>query len=89
MPGELAEGILGKYLGYKPHLGIYLDTLAVGGGDTGAFLATMLESEKGKKGKPSYIFIMGIDPKNATSLVQIRLPLRYRGELFQAITRQY
>ena len=45
VPGELAEGILSKYLGDKPHLGVYLNILAIGGGDAGALLPPVLEGE--------------------------------------------
>jgi len=48
---------------------------AIGGSDAGALLASVLESKKGKKGKPGYVFIVGIDTKNTACLVQISLPL--------------
>jgi hypothetical protein len=31
---------------------------AIGRGDTGAFLAAVLEGEEGEKGKSSYVFIV-------------------------------
>jgi hypothetical protein len=64
-----------KYLGDQPHIGVDLELLAIGGGNAGAFLTAVLEGKQGKKGKSSYIFARGIDPKNTTTLVQVYLPL--------------
>jgi hypothetical protein len=47
-----------------------VEPLAIGCGDSGTLLATVLESEQSEEGKPSYILIRGIDTKNAASLAQ-------------------
>jgi len=67
-----AEGVLGEDLGDQPHTGVKVNILAVGCRDSCAFLAAVLKRKEGKKGKASYIFTRGIDPKNTTGLVQIR-----------------
>jgi hypothetical protein len=45
MPAELAQGILGKHLGYQTHLGINLEPFAISGSNTGTFLTTVLKSK--------------------------------------------
>jgi hypothetical protein len=45
-------------------------SFTVSSGNTGALLATVLESEQGEEGKPSYVLIWSIDTKNAASLAQ-------------------
>ena len=42
---ELTQGILGKHLGYQPHLGINLKLFAIGGSNTGALLTAVLKSK--------------------------------------------
>jgi peptidase E len=42
---EMAQGVLVKYVGDHSHISIAQDVLAVGGGNTGTFLTTMLKSE--------------------------------------------
>jgi hypothetical protein len=41
---KLAQRGLVKDLAYKAHVGMYVNTMAICGGDPGAFLATMLKS---------------------------------------------
>jgi hypothetical protein len=49
--------------------------MAISCGNTGTFLATMLKSEKSKKGKTGYIFIGSVNAENAAAFVQSYLPL--------------
>jgi hypothetical protein len=70
IPRELTQGLLAEYLGYQTHIGTEVELLAIGCGNTGTLLTTVLESEQSEEGKSSYILIWGIDTKNAASLVQ-------------------
>ena len=73
--GEPTKWRLIKYVGYQSHLGVNVEVFTITGGDAGALLTTVLESKKGKKGKPGYIFIRGKNAENAAGLVQVLLPL--------------
>ena len=43
--GETTERLLTEYLGYQPHISKNLKPLTIGSGNTGALLATVLESK--------------------------------------------
>jgi hypothetical protein len=70
MPRKLCQRVFGEYVGNPSHSGVNSDSFTVGGGNTGAFLAAMLEGKKCKKGKAGYIFIRGINAENSARLVQ-------------------
>jgi hypothetical protein len=55
---EAADGLLGKDLGYQPHILVHQDLAAVGGNDAGAFLTTMLQGVKTKVGQFGRILVV-------------------------------
>jgi hypothetical protein len=67
---KLAQGFLGKHLGYQSHIGVNLKPFTIGGSNTGTFLTTVLKSKQCEKSKACYIFTGSINPKNAAALVQ-------------------
>jgi hypothetical protein len=45
IPAKLAQGVLVKDMGYQPHIGMKLNPLTVGCGNTSALLTAVLKSE--------------------------------------------
>jgi hypothetical protein len=70
MPGERPESILSEDVRNTPHARIDSDLFPIGRGDTGAFLAAVLEGKECEKGKTGYILVGCIDTKNAARFVQ-------------------
>jgi hypothetical protein len=58
---EVGQFVLGKRLGDQAHGGVEADFLSIGGGDTGAFLSTMLESVKAEESNSGNIYSGSID----------------------------
>jgi len=73
IPGEPAQGLLTEHLGYQAHISTKVEPFAVSSSNARTLLTTMLESKQCEEGNPSYILVGGINPKNAASLVQLRL----------------
>jgi hypothetical protein len=71
---EVAERFFGENLSYQARFGINADFFAIGGGNTTAFLAPVLQGKEGKIGKAGYIFIGGINTKNAAAFLQLIQP---------------
>ena len=71
----MAERFFGENLSYQARFGINVDFLAIGGGNTTAFLAPVLQGKEGKIGKAGYIFIWGINTENTTAFLQLIQPL--------------
>jgi hypothetical protein len=57
-------------VGDKPHVTGHLHPLAVGNGNTGTFLTTVLQGKESEVCKPSYVLTGTIDSKNTATLVQ-------------------
>jgi hypothetical protein len=75
IPGQSAQGVLIKYLGGQPHIGVDLDLLAVSSGNTTTLLTAVLKGKYSKEGKASYIFIGGIYTKYTATFVQSYSPI--------------
>jgi hypothetical protein len=67
---EATKGLFIKYVRDKPHVTGYLHPLAVGNGNTGTFLTTVLQGKESEVCKPSYVLTGTINPKNTATLVQ-------------------
>jgi len=69
MPFEQRKIVFRERLGNQPHFCMHLYAVAVGDGDTCAFLTAMLESKEGKKGGLGHVYARRIDSKNTTTFM--------------------
>ena len=71
MAGKTSQIVLAEHIGHTPHAGLHTDFLSISSGDTGTFLAAVLQGKQCKEGKTGYILIWGVYTKNAARLVQV------------------
>jgi hypothetical protein len=67
---QAAQSGLIEDVGHQAHAGVEEDTVATGGGDATALLASVLEGEQGKKSEPSHVLLGRIHAEDAAGLVQ-------------------
>ena len=66
---QLTERVLIEYLRYQAHITVIGYNLSVGCGNTGTFLATVLERKEGEKVKSGYILIRSINSDDCAAFV--------------------
>lgn len=75
MPGKSAKDVFVEDLTNKPHAFVRSQLDAIGGGDTGAFLAAMLEGVQAIVCQLSRIGV-AINPKNSTVMTWLLTVIR-------------
>jgi hypothetical protein len=68
--GEALEIGLVEGLVHEPHARVDAHSRAVGGGDSSALLAAMLQREETKKGNPGYVLTRGENAEYTATLVE-------------------
>src|SRR4051812_39365102 len=70
MARQHAKIVFAEGLTDQSEVGMRDDSLTIGGGDAGAFLAPVLERVKTEKGQPGDILTGGVDAENTTLLME-------------------
>jgi hypothetical protein len=66
--GQIGQGGLIEHLRDEAHAGAEMNLATVGGGYTGAFLASMLKGIQAVEGDPGYVFPWRVDAEDAAGL---------------------